>query len=96
MCYYKAYFFKNLTAVKETLARELDRKRASPTESAVMREMVKGTLRSWYAEPMQYRSRRHIRPAHVMCQERGDIAFYLNAGGTAGIWFMTQIPSRNT
>ena len=35
---------KFLAAMKETLTRKLDRKRASPTESAVMRESVKGTL----------------------------------------------------
>lgn len=29
---------------------DLDRKRASPTESAVMRDLAVGTLRSWYAE----------------------------------------------
>jgi hypothetical protein len=58
-------------AEKETLAKELDRKRASPTESAVMREMVKGTLWSRYAEPaVILRFRRHIRLAHVMRRER--------------------------
>ena len=41
---------KFLEAMKETLTRKLDRKRASPTESAVMRDRVKGTLRSRYAE----------------------------------------------
>ena len=41
---------KFLEAMKETLTRKLDRKRASPTESAVMRESVKGTLWSWYIE----------------------------------------------
>lgn len=29
---------------------DLDRKRASPTESAVMGDLTIGTLRSWYAE----------------------------------------------
>ena len=41
---------KFLEAMKETLTRKLDRKRASPTESAVMRESVKGTLWSWCVE----------------------------------------------
>ena len=35
---------KFLEAMKETLTRKLDRERAAPTESAVMREAVKGTL----------------------------------------------------
>ncbi len=39
-------------AVKETLAGELDRERASPIESALTREAVKGTLRSRYVERM--------------------------------------------
>lgn len=29
---------------------DLNRKRASPTESAVMWDLAMGTLRSWYAE----------------------------------------------
>lgn len=29
---------------------DLDRKRASPTESAVMGDLIMGTLWSWYAE----------------------------------------------
>ena len=73
-------------AEKETLARELDRKRASPTESAVMREMAKGTLWSRYAEPaVILRFSRYIRLAHVMRRERRFCLLNLNPGGTAGV-----------
>jgi len=57
-------------AEKETLARELDRKRASPTESAVMREKAKGTLWSRYAE-----SEVGISVRHTLRVKRGELAF---------------------
>ena len=41
---------KFLEAMKETLTRKLDRKRASPTESAAAQDWAKGTLWSWYIE----------------------------------------------
>lgn len=71
------------TAEKETLARELDRKRASPTESAVMREKAKGTLWSRYAErPVGISvSTRYVQREEILQFEN------LNAGGTAGIYF---------
>ena len=50
VCYYNFIIFENAAAGKETLAREPDRKTASPTESAVMGEAAKGTLRSRYVE----------------------------------------------
>jgi len=43
-------------AMKETLARENDRKTASPTESAVQRKLTKGTLRSRLSEKVLYDS----------------------------------------
>lgn len=88
-------------AVKETLARELDRKRASPTESAVMREMVKGTLRSRYAEPgtvlfiSEAATSVGISVWHTLRAKRGDIAFSSQCGWYRGNCFMTKIPSRN-
>lgn len=69
-------FFKISMAVKETLARELDRKMASPTESAVMREGAKGTLRSRYTEPPVYRKVYAgpvgISAQHSLRAKRGD------------------------
>ncbi len=50
VCYHNFIIFENAAAGKETLAREPDRKTASPTESAVMGEMAKGTLWSRYVE----------------------------------------------
>ena len=50
VCYHYFIIFENATAEKETLATEPDRKTASPTESAVMGETAKGTLRSRYVE----------------------------------------------
>lgn len=95
VCYYNSIIFENAAAGKETLAREPDRETASPTESAVMGEAAKGTLRSRYAETAVGISvgTRYVRTRGDVCGRRGRTAF--QCGWYRGIHRNDHIPSRN-